>query len=137
MLDLFGIAKNLSSADALHCERGVEEERDGRDASDVGGAGEAGEDAHEEVRGEVEEAGGRRGVWRGRGGGDETRFFSSCDRAFAETVQSRSSAAVTAYSACPRNPGSPMEEGAAASERRHEAAFKRPPLLRHRSVYSH
>ena len=38
------------------------------DASDVGGVA-AGEDAHEELPGEVEEAGGRRRVWRGCGGG--------------------------------------------------------------------
>ena len=36
------------------CERGVEEERDGRDASDVGGVA-AREDAQEEIRGEVEQ----------------------------------------------------------------------------------
>ena len=49
-------------------KRGVEEQRDGRDASDVEGVA-VREDAHEEVRGEVEEAGGRRRVWRGSGGG--------------------------------------------------------------------
>jgi len=46
----------------------VEEQRDGRDASDVGGFA-VREGADEEVRGEVEEAGGRRRVWRGGGGG--------------------------------------------------------------------
>merc|ERR1711965_664736 len=55
-------------ADALHRKPGVEEERDGRGASDVDGVA-ASDDAHEEVRGEVEEAGGRRRVWRGSGGG--------------------------------------------------------------------
>ena len=55
-------------ADALQRKRGVEEQRDGRDASDVGGVA-AREGAHEEVRGEVEEAGGRRRIWRGSGGG--------------------------------------------------------------------
>ena len=46
----------------------MEEQRDGRSASDVGGVA-AREDADEELRGEVEEAGGRRRGWRGRGGG--------------------------------------------------------------------
>jgi hypothetical protein len=55
-------------ADGLQRKRGVEEQRDGRDASDVGGVA-VREGAHEEIRGEVEEAGGRRRVWRGRGGG--------------------------------------------------------------------
>ena len=52
----------------LHRERGVKEQRDGRDTSDVYGFA-ARDDAHEELRGEVEEAGGRRLVWRGSGGG--------------------------------------------------------------------
>ena len=47
-------------------KRGVEEQRDGRDASDVEGVA-VREDAHEELRGEVEEA----GAWR-RGGGGHT-----------------------------------------------------------------
>ena len=47
----------------------MKEVGDGCDASDVDGAGEAGEDALEELPGEVEEAGGRRRVWRGSGGG--------------------------------------------------------------------
>ena len=51
----------------------MEEQRDSRDASDVDGALEARDDAHEEVRREVEEEGGRRRVWRGRGGGGEAR----------------------------------------------------------------
>ena len=60
-----------AQADALLLrERGVEEKRDGRGASDVGGVA-AREGAQEEARGEVEEAGGRRRAWRGRGGGDE------------------------------------------------------------------
>ena len=56
------------------CERGVEEERDGRDASDVDGVA-AREDAQEELRGEVEQeqVGGRRRVWRGSGGGGGAR----------------------------------------------------------------
>ena len=49
-------------------KRGVEEQRDGRDASDVEGVA-VREDAHEELRGEVEEAGAWRRGWRVGGGG--------------------------------------------------------------------
>jgi len=62
-------------ADALYRKRGVKEQQDGRGASYVDGVA-ARDDAHEEVGGEVEEAGGRAAAClarerrrrRGRGG---------------------------------------------------------------------
>ena len=59
-------ALSRPQADALFRERGVEEQRDGRDASDVGGDA-ARDDAREELRGEVGEG----AVCGGGGGGGE------------------------------------------------------------------